>query len=126
MMLANRSLVFTSAVMRVSAEQYPSSASATGICAIIMPQIPASRTAKDGRNILATRSSLARRSGKFIEMHVAVRLRPQPNLPGHRLRERVLQIELAVEIALHLVAGDADFEVVPLPAGGRRVSHPFD
>jgi len=59
-------------------------------------------------------------------MHVAVRLRPQANLPGDRFRQRVLQIELAVEIALDLVARDADFEVVPLPGCGRRVSDPFD
>src|SRR5712692_10434625 len=91
-----------------------------------MPQILASRTAKDARNILATRSSLARRGGEFVEMHVAIRLRPQANLPRDRFRQCVLEIELAIEIALYLVARDADFEVVPLPGCGRCVSDPFD
>src|SRR5258707_10564721 len=59
-------------------------------------------------------------------MHVAVRLRPQANLPGDRFRQRVLQIELAVEIALDLVARDADFEVVPLAGWGRGGFYPFD
>src|SRR5262249_45344366 len=128
MMLVNRSLVFTSAATRVSAGQYVglSSAPAAGMCAIIIAQILASRTAKDGRNILATRSSLAGRGSEFVEMHVAIRLRPQTNLPGHRCRQRVLKVELAIEIALDLIARDADFEVVPLPGRGRRVSDPFD
>src|SRR6516162_6302259 len=127
-MLANRSLVLMSAATRLSAEQYVGTPSApeAGICAIIMVQMLASRTAKDARNILATRSSLARCDGEFVEVHVAVRLRPQADLPRDRFRQRVLQIELAVEIALDLVARDADFEVVPLPGCGRCVSDPFD
>ena len=44
-------------------------------------------------------SSLAGYCGELVEMHVAVRLRPQADLPGDRFRQRVLQIELAVEIA---------------------------
>jgi len=45
---------------------------------------------------------------------VAVGLRPQADASRHRLGERMLQIELAVEIALNLCAADANLEVVPL------------
>src|SRR5437762_2038847 len=68
---------------------------------------------------------LGRRSGIIGEIHVAVGLRPQSDAPGDRLGQRVLEMELAVEIALDLDAGDADFELVPLSARGRRIANPF-
>jgi hypothetical protein len=78
MMLANRSLVLTSAATRVSAGQYDGtpSAPAAGICAIIMAQMPASRTARNACDIRATRSLLAGGGGEIVEMHVAIGLGP--------------------------------------------------
>src|SRR5215468_9134720 len=48
----------------------------------------------------------ARDHGEIIEMHVAVCLRPQADLSGDGLWQRVLKIELAIEIPFNLVAGD--------------------
>src|SRR5229473_104851 len=92
--------------------------------------LPLGYAPKERRTILAETGEINRRDagrgGEFVEMHVAIRLRPQADLPGDRFRQRVLQIELAVEIALDLVARNADFEVMPLPGCGRGVSDPFD
>src|SRR5215471_3367512 len=57
---------------------------------------------------------------------MTVRFRPQADAPRYRLRQRVLEVELAVEPALDLGAGDADFQVVPLAGRGRGVADPFD
>src|SRR5262252_8834695 len=62
---------------------------------------------------------------EIVEMHVAVCLRPQADLSGDGLWQRVLKVELAVEIAFYLVAGDADFQVVPLAGCCRCVANPF-
>src|SRR5215470_8828039 len=70
--------------------------------------------------------SFARGHGEIIEMHVAVCLRPQADLSGDGLWQRVLKIELAIEIPFNLVAGDADFQVVPLAGCCRCVANPFD
>src|SRR5215472_7909159 len=67
----------------------------------------------------------ARDHSEFVEMHIAVCLRPQADLSGDGLWERVLKIELAVEVPFNLVAGNADFQVVPLAACRRGVANPF-
>src|SRR6266849_3920210 len=69
--------------------------------------------------------SLAGERSEIVEMHVAVCLRPQADTTGHWFRQRVLQIELAVEIAFDLVARDTDLKIVPLTASRRRVSNPL-
>src|SRR5262249_37077760 len=63
--------------------------------------------------------------GIIVEVHIAVGLRPQPDTAGDRCRKFVLQIELAVEIAFDLLAGNADLEVVPDARRSRRVANPF-
>src|SRR5512133_98292 len=70
--------------------------------------------------------SVSRHHGEVVEIDVAVRFRPEPDLARDGLRQCVLEIELAVEITLDLVAGDADLQVMPLPAGGRRIPDPLD
>src|SRR5215470_16795063 len=74
---------------------------------------------------LSRHPSFARGHREIIEMHVAVCLRPQADLSGDGLRQRVLKIELAIEIPFNLVAGDTDFQVVPLAGCCRRVANPF-
>src|SRR6266849_7896960 len=69
-------------------------------------------------------SLIGRRRREIGEIHAAVRLRPKPYAPGNRLRQLMLEIELAVEVALDLGAGDADLELVPLAGCGRRVPDP--
>src|SRR5215813_9460032 len=59
-------------------------------------------------------------------MHVAVRLGPQADATGDRLRQRILKIELAVEVALDLGPTDPHLEFMPLLRGGRRIAHPLD
>lgn len=63
--------------------------------------------------------SIAGSYGVVREVHVAVGLRPKSDPAGERLRQRVLQIELAIEITFYLRAVHADLEVVPLPCRGR-------
>src|SRR5262245_58770318 len=70
-------------------------------------------------------SSLSRRGGESVEPDIAVRLRPQPDLAGDGLRQRVLQVGLAVEEAFDLGAADADLQVMPLAGRRRRVADPF-
>src|SRR5712664_2702803 len=69
--------------------------------------------------------SLAGERSKIVEMHVAVCFRPQADTTGYWFGQRVLQIELAVEIAFDLVSSDTDLKIVPLPASRRRVSNPL-
>src|SRR5258708_36910199 len=68
--------------------------------------------------------SLAGHHRKIVEMHIAVRLRPQADLSRDGLWQRVLKIELAIEIAFNLVAGDANFQVMPLSGCRRAVATP--
>src|SRR5262245_51365612 len=72
------------------------------------------------------RRSIRRRHREVVEIDVAVGLRPQPDAPADGLRQHVLQLELAVEIARDLRARDLHLEVVPLARCGRRVADPFD
>src|SRR3954447_23288732 len=58
------------------------------------------------------------------KMHIAVRFGPKANSPGYGFRQCVLQIALTIEVPFNLVTGDADLQVMPLLAGGRRISHP--
>src|SRR5262245_62116646 len=69
--------------------------------------------------------SVCGRDGEVVELDVAVRLRPQADAARHRRRQGVLEVELAIEIALDLGTGDADFQVVPLAARRRRVPDPL-
>src|SRR6185295_8423132 len=70
--------------------------------------------------------SIRRRDRKVVEVDVAVGLRPQPDASVDGLRQHMLQVELAVEIARDLGARDLHLEVVPLAGRGRRVANPFD
>ena len=70
--------------------------------------------------------SLARYRGELVEMHVAVRFRPETDLSRNGFRPGVVQVQLAVEIALDLGAGDANLEVMPLACRGRCVADPLD
>src|SRR6266498_5287271 len=91
-------------------------------------QVPehAGNRAGRSRAYRVAQPSLVRGRRRIIgEIHVAVRLGPQSDASGNRRRQRMLEIELAVEIAFDLVAGDANLEVVPLPGRGRRVPNPF-
>src|SRR5579859_255876 len=66
-----------------------------------------------------------RRSHHIVrEVHVAVGFRPQANPARHGFGKRMLQIELAVEIAFDLGAGNTNLKVVPLLAGCRGISNP--
>src|ERR1700730_1785792 len=69
--------------------------------------------------------SIARRHGVVIEIHVTVRLGPQANAPRYRLRQHVLEVELAVEISLDFGARDPHLEIVPLPCRRWSISVPF-
>src|SRR5215204_2613516 len=69
--------------------------------------------------------SIGRRHGEVVEIHMAVRLRPQADASGDRLRQDVLQLKLAVEVAFDLGAGDPHLEIVPLTGRGRRIADPF-
>ena len=69
--------------------------------------------------------SLAGCGSEIIEMHVAVRLRPQADAARDRRRQGVLEIELAVEITFHIIVGNADLKVVPLLARCGRVPDPL-
>ena len=69
--------------------------------------------------------SIGRRHGEVVEVHVTVGLGPQADSSRHRLGQDVLQVKLAVEIGRDLGPGDADLEVVPLAARGRRIANPF-
>src|SRR5215510_5108411 len=60
-----------------------------------------------------------------IDVHMAIGLRPDPDLAGHRLGELVGEIELAVEITLHAVALDHDLEVMPGLRRRGHVTHPL-
>src|SRR5262249_40950410 len=53
-------------------------------------------------------------------------LRPQPDAACDWRRKLVLQIELAVEIAFDLIAGNAYLKVVPGACRCRRIANPFD
>src|SRR4051812_27786102 len=59
---------------------------------------------RQGRQHLSAFSH-ARYCGELVEMHIAVRLRPETDLSRNGLRPRVVQVQLAVEIALDLGAG---------------------
>src|SRR6267378_5502286 len=76
-----------------------------------------------------TVSSLAvgsRHYAIIVEINDAVRLRPHADFSRHRCRQGVLQIKLAVQVALDLGSADTDFQILPLPARGRRVADPLD
>src|SRR6266446_7484163 len=66
------------------------------------------------------------RDAIIVEIHDAVGLRPHTDFSRHRSRQGVIEIELAVQIALDLRSADPDFEILPLPARGRRVADPLD
>src|SRR4051794_34834586 len=64
--------------------------------------------------------------GIVVEIHIAIRLRPQTDPACNRCREVVLQVELAIEIAFDLLTGDAHLEVVPCARRRWRIANPFD
>src|SRR4051794_16608675 len=74
----------------------------------------------------AAPTSVGRADGVVGKIHMTVSLGPQADAARRGLRQPVFKIELAVEIALDLGAGDPDFEFVPLPGRGRRIAYPFD
>src|SRR5436190_10678640 len=65
------------------------------------------------------------RDSKIIEIDDAVRFRPYADLSRYRCRQSVLQIELAVQVALDFRSGYTDFQILPLPARGRRITDPL-
>src|SRR5919202_5643225 len=71
------------------------------------------------------RTSFRRRHREIVEVHVAIGLGPEADAPGHGRGQRVLQVALAVEVAFHSGARDADLELVPLMARGRGVPDPL-
>src|SRR5262249_40583154 len=71
------------------------------------------------------RTSIRRRHRKSVEVHMAIGLGPEPDAPGHGLWQRVIQVALAIEVAFHGGARDADFELMPLMARGWGVPNPL-
>src|SRR5262245_61936346 len=69
--------------------------------------------------------SVGRRHRIVVKVDVTVGLRPQTDSAADRHRQRVLEIALAVEIALDLAARDLEAEVVPGARRGRRIANPF-
>ena len=57
---------------------------------------------------------------------MAIRLGPEANAAADGRRPFMLQIELAVEITLDLLARDRDLEIMPGARRGRRIANPFD
>src|ERR1700730_326978 len=66
------------------------------------------------------------RDAIIVEIHDAVGLRPHADFSRHRRRQGVFEIELAVQIAFDSRSADTDFQILPLPARGRRVADPLD
>src|SRR5207244_405330 len=58
------------------------------------------------------------------EVHVTVRLGPESDAAGHGSWQGERQVEFTIEVTLDLATGNADFEVVPLLAGGRHIADP--
>src|SRR5580692_5489239 len=69
--------------------------------------------------------SIARCHRVGIEIHVTVRFGPQANAARYRLRQHVLEVELAVEITLDLWARVPPFWCGPRPGGCWIFSIPF-
>src|SRR6202048_3468564 len=69
--------------------------------------------------------SIARCHRVGIEIHVTVRFGPQANAARYRLRQHVLEVELAVKITPHFGARDPHLEIVPLPCRRWSISNPF-
>ena len=67
-----------------------------------------------------------RRHAVIVEINDAVRLRLDADPSRNRCRQGVLQVELAVQITLDLRPADPHFQILPLPAWGRRVPDPLN
>src|SRR5437660_901927 len=108
MMLANFSLVSAKAATCLSSGQYEGTSAACTIGpTLINATVRAHRRAGVRRKRAhISSSSLARDDSEIVEVHVAVRLRPQADLSGDGLWQGMLKIELAVEIPFNLAASD--------------------
>src|SRR5215472_18891147 len=69
--------------------------------------------------------SVSRSHGEVVEVHVAVGLRPQPDAARDRLRQDMLEVQLAVETGRDLGPRELDLEIMTLVARRRRVANPF-
>src|SRR5262249_841338 len=67
-------------------------------------------------------SSIRRGHRVVVEVDMAVGLRPQADAAGNRLRQDVLELELAVQVAFDPGAGQAHLDVMPLARRGSGVS----
>src|SRR5436309_2614171 len=68
---------------------------------------------------------IARRDGVIIEIHVTVGLGPQADATRYRVRQNMLKVELAVEIALDILTCNTDLEIVPLTCRRGRIADPL-
>src|SRR5205823_13193408 len=66
-----------------------------------------------------------RRHPVIVEIDDAVRLRPHADLSRYRCWQGVLQVELAVQIALDFRSADPHLQILPLPAWGWRIANPL-
>src|SRR5262249_22775142 len=71
------------------------------------------------------RPSICWRHRERVEVHVAIGLGPEADTPGHGLGQRVFQVALAIKVAFHGGARNADLELMPLLARGRGVPDPL-
>src|SRR6266550_1482952 len=73
---------------------------------------------------MVRRRSIGPCYGIVGEVHVTIRLGPESDATGHGGWQGERQVEFTIEVTLDLAAGNADFEVVPLLAGGRHIADP--
>src|SRR6476660_3038075 len=93
------------------------------------PRPPLIRRSLYSRGAIAVESNSpvgSRRDAIIVEIHDAVGLRPHADFSRHRRRQSVIEIELAVQIAFDFRSADTDFQILPLPARGRRVADPLN